>query len=74
MHSWVFRQGEQKGRVEGAAEALRSAIAKALSARKVRLSSTRRTQLAAETRVEVLRAWFARALVAERAAQVFAAR
>lgn len=75
MQSWIYKQGEEKGvekgRAEGAAGTLRQAIEKALTARKVRLTTGRREQLAAESRVEVLQAWFDRALSATRAADVF---
>jgi hypothetical protein len=69
MHSWVYKQGEEKGIEKG----LRQSIALALSARGKRLSPARRAQLEAETRVEVLQTWLTRAVTADRAADVFAA-
>jgi hypothetical protein len=39
----------------------------------MKLSPTRRAQLDAETRVEVLQTWLTRAITAARAADVFAA-
>lgn len=76
IQGWIYKQGEQKGiekgRAEGgAAGTLRQAIEKALAARKVRLSTSRREQLAAESRVDVLQVWFDRSLSASRAADVF---
>lgn len=75
MQSWIYKQGEEKGiekgREEGTAETFRQAIEKALAARKVRLTAARREHLAAETRVEVLQAWFDRALTAARTGDVF---
>ncbi len=85
MQSWVYKQGVEKGRQEGiekgieegiekgSQETLRRSIALTLSARGLRLTATRRAQLDAETRIEVLEAWLTRAVTAARAADVFAA-
>ena len=79
MQSWIYKQGElkgiekgiEKGRAEGAVGTLRQAIEKTLAAHKVRLSTSRREQLAAESRVDVLQVWFDRSLSASRAVDVF---
>lgn len=77
MQSWVYKQGQEQGLnegiVRGEAKALREAIETTLSSRKFRLTPTRRAQLDAEVRVEVLQSWFKRALTADRAADVFVA-
>lgn len=82
MQSWVYTQGKQKGLEEGKqkgleegrANELRAVIEQTLATRGLRLTAARRAQIAAETRPDVLRVWFARALTAERVAEVFAVR
>src|SRR4051794_40332301 len=81
MHSWVYRQGEQRGIEKGieqgreqAAAALRSAIEKMLAPREVRVTAARSEQPATETRIEVLQEWLDHALTATRAADVFGQR
>lgn len=71
MRSWIYRQGEESGR-EQAAAALRGAIEKTCSLRKLRLSAALRAQLAAETRLDVLQSWLEGALTASRSADIFA--
>ncbi len=68
-----IEKGIEKGRQEGRQETLRQSIALILTARGLRLTATRRAQLDAETRIEVLNAWLTRAATAARAADVFAA-
>ncbi len=72
MRSWVYTQGLEKGREEGRAVGLRDAVSCALAARGLRLAATHRSKLDAETSVETLQTWLARAVTAERARDVFA--
>jgi len=68
MESWVYKQGVEKGRQE----TLRQSIATILTARGLRLTATRRAQLNAEARIDVLEAWLTRTATAARVADVFA--
>ncbi len=79
MRSWIYRQGEESGLEQGreqgreqAAAALRAAIEKTCSLRKLRLTAALRAQLAAETRLDVLQSWLEGALTANRSADIFA--
>ena len=69
-----LQEGIEKGIEKGEVRGLRNAIVLTLGARGISLTATRRAQLDAEARAEVLQRWLTRAVTAARVADIFRAR